>query len=109
MAKQTTKSEKAMRTDLLDQLSAQGKTASYYVDLVDRYLFLRRTADALQKDIDERGPVVPITSGNGFTKTAPNESIRELKNTLSLMLVIIRDLNLREPAAAEDDDAAYLQ
>ena len=102
------KKEKAIKSDLLDQLQAQGKTATFYTDMIDRYISLKRTADKLQDDIDERGVVVEITSGNGFTKKAPNESIKELKNTLTMMLVIIRDLNLREPVVAEENLDDYL-
>ena len=102
MAEKTKKSDRkraAVERSLMEQLEAQGKTAAFYTNLVSDYMHYYDIKQQLFDDIAERGAVVEVTSGNGFTRTGVNESIQTLQKTSATMLKILHDLDLREPVS----------
>lgn len=98
------KKERIIRKDLLKQLEHQGKTGSYFNDMVEDYLLMWRTKSELQKDIDENGLRIEVTSGNGFVTEKANESVPNLLKYNSQMLKLLSELGLQEPTITESDD-----
>ena len=104
------KKRETIETDLIEQLIKQNKSQEFYLDLVNDYMFYYGLKMQMQKDISNRGLVITVTTGNGFTKKSVNENVKELRETSKMMLKIIQDLGLQEPKGDEenpDDEALY--
>lgn len=99
---------KEIKEDLLEQLNAQGKTAKFYVDLVNDYCTYCKLKNAMQDDIEKRGLRYKVTSGNGFTSEKPNESVLNLNKVTVTMLKILQDLELQKPVPKETGEDDYL-
>lgn len=102
-------SKKKIRADLMRQLEAQNKTGAFYESWVEDYISYVDIKQQLIDDIKKRGPIVTITSGNGFTKQCANDSIVTLQKVTSIMIRILNTLNLTEPVIDDSDQAeSYL-
>lgn len=102
-------SKKKIRADLMRQLEAQNKTGAFYESWVEDYINYVDIKQQLIDDIKKRGPVVTITSGNGFTKQCANDSIVTLQKVTSIMIRILNTLDLTEPVIDDNDKAdSYL-
>jgi len=95
-----------IRKSLTDQLDAQGKSAEFYRDLVNDYIWYYRTREKLKRDVEYRGVMVPVTNGKGeITGHKTHDAIIQMTKVTSTMLKILHDLNLREPVTKKADEA----
>jgi len=95
-----------IRKSLTDQLDAQGKSADFYRDLVNDYIWYFKTREKLKRDVEYRGVMVPVTNGKGeVTGHKTHDGIIQMTKVTSTMLKILHDLNLREPVARKTDEA----
>lgn len=105
----TTTRAKKMRKELLDQLDRSGKNFDFYKTLAESYVRHFETLQSLSEDIEARGAIVEITSGNGFTKTAPNESIQLAEKEELAMIKILDALQLKAPVVNDEpNESDYL-
>ncbi len=93
-----------IKKEMIEQLERAGKNYSFFIPLVDSYILHIEILEELHKDIAERGYIVEMTSGNGFTKTAPNESILLAQKEEVAMEKILDTLKLKDPIAAVGKD-----
>ena len=89
-----------IREDLIDQLENKNKFGRQYEDIVDHAVYLFKLKDQLQEDIIDRGIRITLPTGNGYEKTTPNESIKNLTMVSSQILRVLKELDLATP---EDD------
>ncbi len=98
-----------IKKEMIEQLERAGINCSFFIPLVDSYILHIGILEELHKDIAERGYIVDITSGNGFVKQAPNESILLAQKEEVAMQKILDTLKLKDPiAAAGKDEDDYL-
>ena len=97
---------KDVEQSLIDQLRNNGSDIAAFRALIADYMALYRICEALKKDIRQRGAIVERTGSAGQCITAPNTSIKELRDTNKSMLAILRQLNLSIDTvqAADTDD-----
>ena len=100
--------KKQIKSSLEKQLELQKKTADFYMDLVEDYLFYWDMKKKLIKDIKDKGVRYSTVNGNGIEVEKANESIQNLQKTTATMLKILGDLNLKEPLHDSDPVADYL-
>ena len=65
----------------MGQLQARGADIPVFVEIVDRYISFWKTAQALQKDIDDRGVMISEMNSVGAEVMKPNPSIKEHEQT----------------------------
>ncbi|QIK87094.1 P27 family phage terminase small subunit [Erysipelothrix sp. HDW6B] len=99
----------SIKEDLIYQLEDSGRLQSFYTNLIEDYLFYYDLKERFRRDIENRGLIVTVTSGNGFPKKQTNESVKELRETSKMMLKILQDLKLQEPLTGVDkyDESDY--
>lgn len=97
---------KDVEQSLIDQLKTNGADIEAFRALIADYMALYRVCNALKADIRKRGTIVERTGSTGQSITAPNTSIKELRDTNKSMLAILRHLNLSIDTvqAADTDD-----
>ena len=100
--------KKQIKESLVKQLELHGKTAGFYMDLVEDYLFYWDMKKKLIADIKKKGVRYSAINGNGITVEKANESIQNLQKTTVTMLKILADLNLKEPMHDSDPETDYL-
>lgn len=100
--------KKQIKESLVKQLELHGKTAGFYMDLVEDYLFYWDMKKNLIADIKKKGVRYSAINGNGITVEKVNESIQNLQKTTVTMLKILADLNLKEPMHNSDPETDYL-
>lgn len=98
--------EKKIKKSLEDQLKAQGKTADFYMDMINDYMYYWNLKKELTDDIKERGLRYTTTNGNGVITEKANESIVNLQKTTAVMLKILADMKLKEPVPEQEDPTA---
>lgn len=96
-----------IKTDLLDQLSRQGKDLSVYSSLVDDYVKIWKIKEDLLRDIKKKGVRFESVNGNGFKTEKFNESIDRIPKLMASLLKILDDLDLKEPVATASEDDYY--
>lgn len=99
---------KAIKDDLIQQLTLKNMTQSFYLDLVDQYCSYFKMKNDLMEDIKKNGVRLNITSGNGFTTSKTNDSILYVQKITTMMLKILSDLDLKQPVLADTSDDDYL-
>ena len=82
-------------SDLLAQLEQKGLTQEFYKSLVDDYMAMWITKEALFFDIQQRGVVVKYNNGGGQSGYKKNESVAEMTKVNAAMLKILTELGLR--------------
>ena len=92
-----------IRGQLLDRLDQEGTLGQFHLDLVEDYMALWDTKNALIEDVRRRGAVVPYTSNTGQVNEKKNESVGELLKVNGQMLKILESLGVK-PGTAPDDD-----
>lgn len=100
--------KKQIKESLVKQLELQGKTADFYMDLVEDYVFYWDMKKKLISDIKKKGVRYSAVNGNGIKVEKANESIQNLQKTTVTMLKILADLNLKEPMHNSDPETDYL-
>lgn len=100
--------KKAIKEDLQNQLTAQGKFGKHFDDMIEDYLYLIELKEDLKEDIRVNGIRYKTTGGNGFTTYKANESYERLLKTNAEMLKILQDLELKapdkEPSGDDEND-----
>ena len=99
--------EKQMKESLMQQLRLQGKTADFYTELANDYMYYWKLKKKLIADIKEKGIRYKAVNGNGISVEKENESVMNLQKTTVTMLKILKDLNLQEPMHEEHDEKDY--
>ena len=95
---------KAIKQDLLDQLEVNCTVGAYYTDLVDDYMALWETKNALIADIRERGATVVYTSNTGQENKKKNESVGELLKVNAQMVKLLESIGISPSQAEAGDD-----
>ncbi len=98
------------RKDILEsleeQLAFKGASLAHYTDLLNDYLTLWDTKNALAKDIRSRGVMFTDSSAAGHTMMKNNPSVKELVMVNRQMLTLLKELNLStDDAVGGDEDA----
>lgn len=96
--------KQAIKEDLQNQLISQNKFGKQFEDMIDDYLYFFELKESLQRDINTNGLRYKTTTGNGFTSNKPNESYERLLKANDQMLKILKDLELKAPEEAGDDE-----
>lgn len=97
-----------IKESLLEQLDLQNKTAKFYEDMINDYLYYWDLKKKLIKDIKDKGLRYKTVNGNGIMTDKANESVVNLQKTTATMLKILNDLNLREPFQRVDEVDGYM-
>lgn len=98
------------RKDILEslgeQLALKGAALSHYSDLLNDYMELWDTKNALTKDIKKRGVVYKDVSAAGHEMWKNNPSVKELVLVNRQMLSILKELKLTtdEAGGGDEDD-----
>lgn len=92
-----------IQNDLLRQLKSKGGNTAAYEDLVKDYMSLWDTKNELNKDIKQRGVMVPYESNAGIVNIKKNESVGELIKVSAQMTKLLAYLGL-SPAMEDGDD-----
>lgn len=100
--------QKQIKESLKLQLKLQGKTAEFYEDLVEDYMYYWSLKKKLIKDIKDNGIRYSTINGNGIKVEKANESVINLQKTTATMLKILSDLQLKEPLYESDPESDYL-
>lgn len=101
------KSKRSLIKDsLLLQLATKGARLDHYDDLIDDYMTLWDTKNALAADIKKRGVMFKDVSSVGVPMMKNNPSVKELVMVNRQMLSVLKELKLStdEPGGGEEDD-----
>jgi len=95
-----------IRQDLTDQLERQGVYGQHYLDLIEDYMALWDTKNALISDITKRGVMIKYQNGENQWGYKKNDSVGNLVKVNKQMLELLRELGLRAAnfEAGSDDD-----
>ena len=105
----TKKSElrEQIRQDLTDQLERQGVYGQHYLDLIEDYMALWDTKNALISDIKKRGVMIKYQNGENQWGYKKNDSVGNLVKVNKQMLEVLMELGVRAAdfeADANDDE-----
>lgn len=90
---------------LMEQLAHRGADLDHFKELVCDYCDFWEIAQALKKDIKDRGVVYSDVSSVGVPMQKNNPSVKELVNVNKQMLVVLEKLKLSvEEITAEDGE-----
>lgn len=93
-----------IRTDLKQQLEDMNKYGKVYDDLIEDYIQMVKTKDALKQDVKDKGLRYKVKTGNGFMQVKPNESIEKFIKVNNQMLKILETLGLKAPPESDQGD-----
>ena len=93
-----------IRQDLIDQLERQGVYGRHYLDLVEDYMALWDTKNALISDIQKRGVMVRYQNGQNQWGHKKNDSVGNLVKVNKQMLELLKELGLRAADFEADSD-----
>lgn len=95
-----------IRQDLTDQLERQGVYGQHYLDLIEDYMALWDTKNALIGDIKKRGVMTKYQNGQNQWGFKKNDSVGNLVKVNKQMLELLKELGLRAAnfEAGSDDD-----
>ena len=95
-----------IRQDLTDQLERQGVYGQHYLDLIEDYMALWDTKNALIEDIKKRGVMTKYQNGQNQWGFKKNDSVANLVKVNKQMLELLKELGLRAAdfEAGSDDD-----
>ncbi len=93
-----------IKQDLTDQLERQGVYGQHFLDLIEDYMALWDTKNALIKDIKERGVTTKYQNGANQWGYKKNDSVSELVKVNAQMLKILGELGLRAADFEADSD-----
>lgn len=89
------KERKLIQASLLAQLDEKGLNQEHYKSLVDDYLRMWDTKNALFDDVEKRGVSIEWNNGGGQNGWKKNDSVSEVNRISSGMLKILSELGLR--------------
>ena len=95
-----------IRQDLTDQLERQGVYGQHFLDLIEDYMALWDTKNALIEDIKKRGVMTKYQNGQNQWGYKKNDSVANLVKVNKQMLELLKELGLRAAdfEAGSDDD-----
>lgn len=95
-----------IRQDLTDQLERQGVYGQHYLDLIEDYMALWDTKNALIGDIKKRGVMTKYQNGQNQWGYKKNDSVANLVKVNKQMLELLKELGLRAAdfEVGSDDD-----
>jgi P27 family predicted phage terminase small subunit len=93
-----------IRQDLTDQLERQGVYGRHYLDLIEDYMALWDTKNALISDIKKRGVMIKYQNGENQWGYKKNDSVGNLVKVNKQMLELLRELGLRAADFEADSD-----
>ncbi len=95
-----------IRQDLIDQLERQGVYGQHYLDLIEDYMALWDTKNALIGDIKKRGVMTKYQNGQNQWGYKKNDSVANLVKVNKQMLELLKELGLRAAdfEVGSDDD-----
>ena len=93
-----------IKSDLINQLAKNGTTSRYYLDLVEDYLNLWDTKNALFDDIKVRGVVCEYNNGGGQKGCKQNDSVPGVLKVNAQMTKILDSLGIKPSLVLVDDD-----
>lgn len=93
-----------IKSDLINQLAKNGNTSRYYLDLVEDYMNLWDTKNALFDDIKERGVVCEYNNGGGQKGCKQNDSVPGVLKVNAQMTKILDSLGIKPSLVLVDDD-----
>ena len=93
-----------IRQDLTDQLERQGVYGRHYLDLIEDYMALWDTKNALISDIKKRGVMTKYQNGENQWGYKKNDSVGNLVKVNKQMLGLLRELGLRAADFEADSD-----
>ena len=104
----TKKSElrEQIRQDLIDQLERKGIYGRHYLDLVEDYMALWDTKNALISNIKKHGVMIKYQNGENQWGLKKNDSVGNFVKVNKQMLELLKELRLRAAdfEAGSDDD-----
>lgn len=95
---------KKVKADMLKKLKDMGADQPVYTDLVEDYLQLWETKEALLQDIKYRGVTLRTQTKDGTYKESKNPSITEVKTVNTQMLNILKLLGLTPEYTRDEPD-----
>lgn len=96
--------KKKIKEAMLAQLEAAGGGADHYMDILEDYMSLWATKNALVKDIKARGVVYQDMSSVGVPMQKNNPSVKELVMVNRQMLSILKELGLKPGVGGGEED-----
>ena len=101
MAKTKATAKTTVRQSLGEQLRLQGADVGFYQSLIDDYMRLWDTKEALADDIAARGVVYTEIGSTGKVVTKNNGSVKDLVAVNRQMLAILDKLGLSPETVAK--------
>ena len=89
---------------LQEQLAMKGASLDHYTDLLNDYMTLWDTKNALSADIKKRGVVYKDVSSVGVEMWKNNPSVKELVMVNRQMLTVLKELKLSTDDAGGGDE-----
>lgn len=93
----------SIKKSLTTQLRTKGGEAEHYSDLINDYMTLWETKNALADDIKKRGVVYKDVSSVGVEMYKNNPSVKELVMVNRQMLSILKELKLSTDDVGGDE------
>jgi phage terminase small subunit len=99
MAKTSKKTE--IKTDLLQQLEANGTRGKHYVDMVEDYMILWNVKNKLAKECKKR-KLIKWKNGENQQGEKPNPALKEFHETNKRMTDLLKSLGLEAPLVKDE-------
>lgn len=84
-----------IKNSILEELNKQNMYKPYLVDLVDDYMKMWDTKEALQRDIKENGVKIIYNNGGGQCGVKKNDSVEQLIKMNAQMLKLLDALGIK--------------
>lgn len=96
--------EKKIRESLEQQLKDQGADVAHFQDMLDRYMFFRRSYLANVEDYETNGKLIKVTSAAGKLCDRDNPAIKQAAICDQSMRAILKDMGLTTSNCRPPDD-----
>lgn len=83
-----------VKDSLIAQLQAMGADTPVFLDLVDKYMAMWDTVDAMQADIRSRGLFYSYEGANGQTITKDNPNVKLMPGYIRQMQSLLHDMGI---------------
>jgi len=80
---------------LENQITSNGNTQYYYLNLIEDYMSLWVIKEELMEDIKNRGVIIKWKNGEKQSGEKKNDSVSEVSKVNAQMLKILTELNLK--------------
>jgi len=86
---------KRTKEALENQITSNGNTQYYYLNLIEDYMSLWVIKEELMEDIKNRGVIIKWKNGEKQSGEKKNDSVSEVSKVNAQMLKILTELNLK--------------